>query len=254
MLTHGSLFTGVGGIDLGFDAAGIETLWQCEINAQCRSVLAKHWPNATRYEDVSVVKGDEIKPVDIITFGSPCQDLSIAGKRAGFQDGTRSNLYFEAIRIIEEMRNATGNQYPRIAVWENVRGALSSRDGADFEAALQALADIGAVDISWRVVNTCHFGPPQRRVRVFVVADFRGECAGEVLAQPTRVLWNPSTSREAGKDSTGDSGESTEGGGREMKKTYGYRVSSHGHYVEGVGTLRAGGGTSVEGVKLSWLR
>jgi DNA (cytosine-5)-methyltransferase 1 len=210
---HGSLFTGVGGIDLGFDSAGIETVWQCEINKQCRSVLAKHWPDAVRYEDVTTVDGAAVTPVDVITFGSPCQDLSIAGRRAGFQDGTRSNLYFEAIRIIKEMRHASENQYPRYAIWENVRGALSSNGGADFLAAIQALADLGAVDISWRVVNTCHFGPPQRRVRVFVVADFGGERAGEILSQPTRVLWHPATGGATGKETSGDAEERVGVGG-----------------------------------------
>lgn len=212
-MKHGSLFTGVGGIDIGFDNAGIETVWQCEINKQARSVLAKHWPDATRYEDVTQVDGSAVTPVDIITFGSPCQDLSIAGRRAGFQDGTRSNLFFEAIRIIKEMRDASENQYPRYAVWENVRGALSSNGGADFLAAIQALADIGAVDISWRVVNTCHFGPPQRRVRVFVVADFGGERAGEILSQPTRVLWHPPTIGEAGPETAGETAEGSGVGG-----------------------------------------
>lgn len=211
-ITHGSLFSGVGGLDLGFDAAGIETLWQCELNAQARSVLAKHWPDATRYVDVASVDGAVVAPVDIITFGSPCQDLSIAGKRAGFQDGTRSNLYFEAIRIIKEMRDATENQYPRIAVWENVRGALSSNGGRDFLAAVEALADIGAVDISWRVVNTCYFGPPQRRVRVFVVADFGGERAGQVLSQPARVCWHPPTIGETGTETSGETEEGIGGG------------------------------------------
>jgi DNA (cytosine-5)-methyltransferase 1 len=204
---HGSLFTGVGGLDLGFEAAGIETVWQCEINKQARSVLAKHWPTATRYTDVCEVDGAAVAPVDVISFGSPCQDLSIAGNRAGFQDGTRSNLYFEAVRIIKEMRDATKNQYPRYAIWENVRGALSSNGGKDFLAAIQALADLGAVDISWRLVNTCHFGPPQRRVRVFLVADFGGERAGEILSEPTRVCWHPSEIGETGRETSGETEE-----------------------------------------------
>jgi DNA (cytosine-5)-methyltransferase 1 len=206
---HGSLFTGVGGLDLGFEAAGIETVWQCEINKQARSVLAKHSPTATRYTDVCEVDGAAVAPVDVISFGSPCQDLSIAGNRAGFQDGTRSNLYFEAVRIIKEMRDATKNQYPRYAIWENVRGALSSNGGKDFLAAIQALADLGAVDISWRLVNTCHFGPPQRRVRVFLVADFGGERAGEILSEPTRVCWHPPTIGEAGPETAGETADGT---------------------------------------------
>ena len=226
-MKHGSLFTGVGGIDLGFEKAGIETVWQCEINKQCRTVLAKHWPDAVRYEDVTTVDGAAVTPVDIITFGSPCQDLSIAGRRAGFQDGTRSNLYFEAIRIIKEMRHASENQYPRFAVWENVRGALSSNGGRDFLAAVEALADLGAVDISWRVVNTCHFGPPQRRVRVFVVADFGGERAGEILSQPTRVLWHPTASGEEGQETAGKTAESVGNGGWQTTREVSWAATNH---------------------------
>ena len=94
------------------------------------------------YGDVSKIKGDEVEPVDIITFGSPCQDLSVAGKQKGIHNGERSNLFFEAIRIIKEMRDATSNQYPRFAVWENVPGAFSSNKGADFQAVLQSFCDI----------------------------------------------------------------------------------------------------------------
>jgi len=208
-LTHGSLFTGVGGIDLGFDAAGIRTLWQCEQDKRCQSVLRRHWPKAELYDDVSALNGAELKPVDIITFGSPCQDLSIAGKRQGMKKGTRSNLYYEATRIIREMREATDGKYPQYAVWENVRGALSSREGRDFQKALEELANIGALDIAWRVVNTANFGPPQRRVRVFVVADFRGRRAGEILSQPTRVLWHPPTCKEAQQEAAGEAEGST---------------------------------------------
>ena len=190
-------------MDLGFDAAGIETLWQCEIDAKPRSVLAKHWPDAVRYTDVKTVKGADVKPVDIMTFVSPCQYLSVAVKRAGLA-GKRSGLYHEAIRVIKEMRDATQNQYPRVAIWENVRGAFSSNDGADFHTALQALANIGAVDISWRLVNACNFGVPQRRMRVFVVATFGEERAGEVLSKPTRLLWHPPQSTEAGQETTGE--------------------------------------------------
>lgn len=226
-ITHGSLFTGVGGVDLGFDKAGITTLWQCEIDKQARSVLAKHWPNATRYTDVAAVNGAEVTPVDIITFGSPCQDLSVAGKRAGFQDGTRSNLYFEAIRIIKEMREKTNDQYPRFAVWENVRGALSSNQGADFLAAVEALADIGAVDIYWRVVNTCHFGPPQRRVRVFLVADFGGGRAGEVLSVEPRVCWHPPTIGEQGTETAGQTEEGSRSSSWATTRDTAWAVTNH---------------------------
>jgi len=230
-LTHGSLFSGVGGMDLGFDAAGIETLWQCEIDAKPRSVLAKHWPDATRYTDVKTVKGADVKPVDIITFGSPCQDLSVAGKRAGLA-GNRSGLYHEAIRVIKEMRDATQNQYPQIAIWENVRGALSSNEGKDFLAAIQALAKLGAVDISYRLVNAANFGVPQRRVRVFVVADFREERAGEILSKPTRVLWHPQQGTGSEQESTGEVEDSTKSEGYDE---YNNKLTGDVHH-----TLRAG--------------
>lgn len=241
-MKHGSLFTGVGGLDLGFEAAGIETVWQCEINKQARSVLAKHWPTAIRYTDVCEVDGAAVAPVDVISFGSPCQDLSIAGNRAGFQDGTRSNLYFEAVRIIKEMRDATKNQYPRYAIWENVRGALSSNGGEDFLAAIQALADLGAVDISWRLVNTCHFGPPQRRVRVFVVADFGGERAGEILSEPTRVCWHPSESGKAGQETARETADSAGNSGWAAGFCAGNsaKAGSIGYQEEMSPTIRAG--------------
>jgi DNA (cytosine-5)-methyltransferase 1 len=217
-LTHGSLFSGVGGFDLGADAAGLQTLWQCEINKQARSVLKKHWPDSVRYEDVREVKGDEIAPVDIISFGSPCQDLSVAGKRAGLS-GERSGLFHEAIRIAREMRDATNGEQPRFLAWENVRGALSSNSGEDFAKALEEMAQLGAMDISWRLVNATSTGVPQRRVRIFVVADLGGECAGEVLSQPTRLLWNPSQSREKVEDTSQGIEESSESRGWQNSKS-----------------------------------
>jgi DNA (cytosine-5)-methyltransferase 1 len=167
--TFGSLFAGVGGFDLGFEAAGWQCAFQVEWDKHCQQVLARHWPDVPRWSDVSDVDGAELPPVDCINFGSPCQDLSIAGRRAGL-DGNRSNLFFEATRIIKEMRHATRNQYPRVAVWENVPGALSSNKGADFSAVLDSLADSGALAIEWAVLDAQHFGVPQRRRRIFLVA------------------------------------------------------------------------------------
>jgi DNA (cytosine-5)-methyltransferase 1 len=169
--TFGSLFAGVGGFDLGFEAAGWRCGFQVEWDKHCQQILARHWPDVPRWSDVSTVNGAELPPVDCITFGSPCQDLSVAGKRAGL-DGNRSNLFFEATRIIKEMRNATGNQYPRVAIWENVPGALSSNKGRDFSAVLDNLADSGALAIEWAVLDAQHFGVPQRRRRIFLVAVF----------------------------------------------------------------------------------
>jgi DNA (cytosine-5)-methyltransferase 1 len=169
--TFGSLFAGVGGFDLGMEAAGWTCAWQVEWDKQCQQVLKHHWPDIAKYGDVSDVNGTTITPVDCITFGSPCQDLSVAGKRAGL-DGNRSGLFFEAVRIIKEMRDATGSVYPRWAIWENVVGALSSNHGHDFAAVLDSLAEAGALAIEWAVLDAQHFGVPQRRRRVFVIACF----------------------------------------------------------------------------------
>jgi len=170
--TYGSLFAGVGGIDIGFDKANWDCKFQVEWDKHCQQTLAYHWPDVPRWGDVSDVKGDEIPPVDLITFGSPCQDLSLAGKRAGLMNGSRSNLFFEATRIIKEMRNATGNVFPKWAIWENVPGAFSSNNGDDLEAVIQEMVDIGGHHVEWHCVDAQFFGVPQRRRRVFVIACF----------------------------------------------------------------------------------
>ena len=170
-MKFGSLFAGVGGFDLGFEAAGMECSFQVEWDPHCQQVLAHHWPDVPRWSDVSDVNGAELPPVDVITFGSPCQDLSVAGKRAGL-DGGRSNLFFEATRIIREMRDGTDGVFPRVAVWENVPGAFSSNEGHDFGSVLDGLADSGALGIEWAVLDARWFGVPQRRRRIFVVAEF----------------------------------------------------------------------------------
>jgi DNA (cytosine-5)-methyltransferase 1 len=170
-LKYGSLFSGVGGFDLGFDQESYECVFQVEWDKHCQKILAKHWPTVPKWSDVQDVNGAEIPPCDVLTFGSPCQDLSVAGKRAGL-DGTKSSMFYEATRIIQEMRNATKSIYPRIVVWENVPGALSSNNGADFGAVINTLADIGAVDIQWSVLDAQYFGVPQRRRRIFLIAQF----------------------------------------------------------------------------------
>lgn len=167
--TAGSLFSGVGGLDLGTEAAGYRTAFQVEWDPHATAVLERHWPDVPRWSDVADVSGAELPPVDLITFGSPCQDLSVAGKRAGLA-GAKSGLFLEAIRIIKEMRDATHNEFPRWVIWENVAGALSSNRGRDFASVLDHLADVGALVIEWAVLDAQWFGVPQRRRRVFVVA------------------------------------------------------------------------------------
>jgi len=185
-----SLFSGVGGFDYGFEQAGYETVFQCEIDERCRSVLRRHFPTADQWGDITTLTGEHIvttlaargKTPDVIIWGSPCQDLSVAGKGAGLA-GARSGLYHEGIRIINEIRKATNNEYPRISVWENVAGALSSNAGADFGQVIDTLAESGALVIEWRLLDAQYFGIPQRRRRVFVVAVF-DPAAAERCAEP----------------------------------------------------------------------
>ena len=200
-LTLGSLFDGSGGFPLGGMLAGITPLWASEIEPFAVRVTTKRLPQIKHYGDVSSLNGAELPPVDIITFGSPCQDMSIAGKRGGL-DGSRSSLFYEAVRIIKEMRCATNGRYPRFAVWENVPGAFSSNKGEDFRCVLESLCRVKDESVSvprcekwtaagnivadnfslaWRVLDAQYWGVPQRRKRIYLVADFDGECAGKVL-------------------------------------------------------------------------
>jgi DNA (cytosine-5)-methyltransferase 1 len=165
--TYGSLFSGVGGFDMGFDRAGYRCVFQVEWDDHCQQTLAHHWPDVPRWSDVKDVNGAELPPCDVLTFGSPCQDLSVAGRRAGL-DGGRSSMFHEAIRIVKEMRYAT-QTYPRVIIWENVAGALESNRGADFGSVLDQMADIGALVLEWNVLDACHW-LPQRRRRIFLIA------------------------------------------------------------------------------------
>ena len=202
-LTLGSLFDGSGGFPLAGALSGIEPVWASEVEPFAIRVTTKRLPGMKHYGDVSALKGSALPPVDIITFGSPCQDMSIAGKRAGL-DGERSGLFHEAIRIIKEMRESTHNEYPKFCVWENVPGAFSSNNGADFKAVLEAVigvkepaaevpapgkngwpyADVYLGDgwsVAYRLFDAQFWGVPQRRARIFLVADFGGERAGDIL-------------------------------------------------------------------------
>ncbi len=197
MTTYGSLFSGVGGFDLGCDAAGWDCAWQVEADPRCRSVLRRHWKNPDHYDDVRNVNGWDIEPVDVITYGFPCQDLSVAGKRAGL-NGERSGLFFEAIRIIREMREETCDVFPRVAVAENVLGLLNADKGNAMARCVDALAEVGALAIEWRVLDAQFFGVPQRRRRVFLVAVFDPGAAsrGQVFPEPESVPGNPPQGRE----------------------------------------------------------
>jgi DNA (cytosine-5)-methyltransferase 1 len=190
-----SLFTGVGGFDLGLEAAGFECVAQVERDLHCLEVLHRRWPEVPKWADVVKVDGAMLPVAEMVAFGSPCQDLSVAGHKAGFVEGGRSNLFFEAIRIVKEMcdaADATQSVRPRYVIWENVPHALRSNGGKDFGSVLDALAELGALDIGWRVLDARFFGVPQRRRRVFVVADLGGHNAGPVFADTSSSQWHPS--------------------------------------------------------------
>ena len=206
-LTLGSLFDGSGGFPLGGIISGITPVWASEIEPFAIRVTTKRLPFVKHYGDVTALSGAELPPVDIITFGSPCKDMSIAGKREGF-GGSRSNLFFEAVRIVKEMRNATDGKYPSWLCWENVPGAFSSNGGDDFKAVVDALRGIKDPEadtprpskwpnagllladnysLAWRVLNAQHFGVPQRRKRIYLVCDLAGQRAGKVLFESEGV-------------------------------------------------------------------
>lgn len=206
-LTLGSLFDGSGGFPLGGLISGITPVWASEIEPFPIRVTTKRLPFMKHYGDVSKMNGAKIEPVDIITFGSPCQDMSIAGRREGL-DGSRSSLFYEAVRIVKEMRCKTNGRYPRYIVWENVPGAFSSNKGADFQSVLEEVCSVKGYEIhtprpekwsaageivaddfslAWRVFDAQYWGVPQRRKRIYLVADFAGGSAGKMLFESEGV-------------------------------------------------------------------
>ena len=218
MMELGSLFDGSGGFPLGGIIAGLTPVWSSEIEPFPIRVTEKRLPSVRHYGDVSKLNGADLEPVDVITFGSPCQDMSLAGKRAGL-DGARSGLFFQAVRIIKEMRTKYGR--PRFAVWENVRGALSSAGGEDFRRVLEELcrvkddaADVprpkkwqsaglirgNGYSVAWRVLDAQYWGVPQRRKRIYLVADFDGDSAGKILFESEGVSGHSAKMQAARKD------------------------------------------------------
>ena len=206
-LTLGSLFDGSGGFPLGGLLSGITPVWASEIEPFPIRVTTKRLPFMKHYGDVSRMDGGKIEPVDVITFGSPCQDMSIAGRREGL-DGSRSSLFYEAVRIVKEMRCSTDGRYPRYIVWENVPGAFSSNKGADFQSVLEEICSVKGYEIdparperwanageivaddfslAWRVFDAQYWGVPQRRKRIYLVADFAGGSAGKILFESEGV-------------------------------------------------------------------
>ena len=202
-LTLGSLFDGSGGFPLGGLISGIQPVWASEIEPFPIRVTTKRLPFMKHYGDISQMDGGKIEPVDIITFGSPCTDMSVAGRRAGLE-GQQSVLFYQAIRIIKEMRCATNGKYPRWICWENVPGAFSSNAGQDFKAVLEAVIGVAEPEtqvpmpeknrwpyadcymgdgwsVAYRVLDAQYWGVPQRRKRIYLVADFAGRSAFDIL-------------------------------------------------------------------------
>lgn len=214
-----SLFSGVGGLDLGLEAAGMEVAYQCEWDKRCVAVLRRHWPTVPRWGDIATLTGQHIlehaPTVDVVAWGSPCQNLSVAGSQIGLA-GEKSALFHEGIRIIRELREASGGRFPRLSVWENVAGALSSNRGADFGIVLDTMADAGAVEQEWRVLDARYFGVAQRRRRVFLISIFdpsaAERCPEPLLPVAQSGCWHArsqhpercATSRSAGTGAEGN--------------------------------------------------
>lgn len=246
-LTLGSLFDGSGGFPLGGVIAGITPKWAAEIEPFPIRVTSVRFPNMTHLGNIIEVSGAEIEPVDIITFGSPCQDMSVAGKREGL-GGNRSSLFYEAIRIIKEMREATNGKYPRYIVWENVPGAFSSNKGEDFRAVLTEICKVkeecvsvpkpakwenaGRImgegfSIAWRLLDAQYWGVPQRRQRIYLVADFDGGSAGKILFESEGLSGYSAQGFKSWQDSANGITES-------IRKTGGYSVDGYNSTMDDV--------------------
>jgi DNA (cytosine-5)-methyltransferase 1 len=221
-----SLFAGVGGFDEGMRRAGHECVAMVEWDKSAAGVLAYRYPGIPLYCDVSKVEVDDLPDCDFLTYGFPCQDLSVAGKRKGLE-GERSGLFFEATRLIRGL-HARGSRF-RFAVAENVKGLFSADDGLAFARCIRELQQCGASEVGWSIYDSQYFGLAQRRKRVFIVSDFGGESCDQVLAITESLHGNPAPEREAGKGAPAGVGS-------------GFTPSSYGGYERGCGTLRSEGG------------
>jgi len=238
-----SLFDGSGGFPLAASICGIEPRYASEVEPYPIAVTRSRFPHMEHLGDVSKINGAEIEPVDIITFGSPCQDLSVAGLRKGMKheengddETTRSGLFMEAIRIITEMREATNGKYPTFAIWENVTGAFSSNGGKDFKMVLEsfirvsepkapALPDLDDGDnwpkadvimgdewsVGYRTFDAQYWGVPQRRRRVYLVADFTGQRAGKILFERDGLQRDFTSIFAEGEETSRTTGNGTKG-------------------------------------------
>lgn len=228
-ITLGSLFDGIGGWPLAALHAEIRPVWSSEIEKFPQAVIKTRFPDMVQLGDITQIDGAAIEPVDIVCMGSPCQDLSVAGRQEGLK-GARSGLFYRAIEIVQRMRATTGGRYPQFVIWENVPGAFSSNRGMDFKAVLESIAQTeipipgsgkwapaGMVrsqecDLAWRVLDAQYWGVPQRRKRIFLVADFgaTNRCAGEILFEQKSLPGNTSAGRESGESSAAGTAGSPE--------------------------------------------
>lgn len=225
-LTLGSLFDGIAGFPLAAAGVGIKTVWTSEIKPNCIEIAARHFPEAKQLGDITKLNGADLDPVDIISFGSPCQNLSTAGNQKGL-DGEKSQLFFEAVRVIDEMRCATNGKYPKYIIWENVAGAFSSNKGQDFRRVLEeitktnipmpdsgrwaaaGLVRSGRGSTAWRTMDAQYWGVPQRRKRIYLVHGFGNECAGQILFECESVFRDIAPGRTEGQDDSCGAGRST---------------------------------------------
>jgi DNA (cytosine-5)-methyltransferase 1 len=230
-LTGVSLFAGVGGFDLAMERNGVEVVANVEIDKQCQKVLAKHFPNAKQFSDITDVKGSDLIGAGfepsrgIITGGFPCQDLSVAGKRAGLV-GERSGLFWEIARLIEETKTEW-------FILENVPGLLTSNKGKDFGVVIGTMADIG-YSLAWRVLDAQHFGVPQRRRRVFIVGRRTGDglSSAEVLFKSEGLRRNTTQSKPQRQDTTASTTRSVNlASGKTIANTIPAELYHHGSVV-----------------------
>ncbi|MBQ7895970.1 MAG: DNA cytosine methyltransferase [Oscillospiraceae bacterium] len=252
MLTLGSLFDGIGVFPLAASMNGIKPLWASEIEPAPISITKLHFPEMLHLGDITRLSGGDIPAVDILSFGSPCQNLSQCGNREGLA-GEKSSLFYHAIRIINEMRDATDNLFPTITIWENVMGALSSSDRMDFKAVLQSFQNTGfsmpasgrwanagmvrgrCPDLAWRLMDAQYWTRPPlaRRQRIFLVADFGGQRATEILFRPRPMQPHFTSGSESWLSSAkGDRGTFIEAGGRIpiVRPFQGYRMRGAAKY------------------------
>lgn len=243
-----SLFSGIGGFDLGFERAGLCCVAQVEKDTAAANVLSRHYPEVLKFEDVTNVGSRNLPSADVVCGGFPCQDVSVAGRRAGLA-GERSGLWFEFHRVIGELR-------PRFVVIENVPGLLSSNRGRDFAVILQGLVEYG-YSVVWRVLDAQYFGLAQRRKRLFIVASLGTGAAAEVLLESEGGKGHSAPRRETGKDIAATVTARARKGGftdpvSDNVIAIGYGETGHGYWQPGIQTIRARGMDDANVVVFNW--